>query len=505
MSLHGHALFMNDGTFIDDAGNLITTTFVDLRAADQRTSIHTLAKASRREYALETSPTLRIAKPADFRESGGGLIRDPNEGRATTRTDLLERIDHPDDLTEANARNQEIMRAAKLAGSMLDIRRTTTSTKVTESQGSSIKYGHDWWIYSTSMLEPGAPPPRDWLESLDPEYEHISWIRRPRTFAHALGAMAAAKLGPQLDETQMTHKLKGGEQCVSNHGLLWVVHGPIVYVDDAYETLRNWEVESTHMFALLFVKERDSERDHAALREYRFAVLTQGNPLSEVLLPISPALRSTLCESPNPMRSSLSLCTVTGTDHVETTDQMGEADTRDDNADRKSSATRYHSAAEDIDFPPFGRPFSDPSVPTRPDIGSFAAQHRHTDGMLECYAWLSVLGNSVEGVDVNDRLEAASAAWNAQQPIHDLLQEFEHPIKSVRIRDSAFVDLCFDLPPQSRSDANLVIGPLGCFALSIRRDGAETLLDGKRWFGIGAPIRSLRDAGLAPRKHKVAQ
>ena len=196
MSLHGHALFMNDGTFIDDAGNLITTTFVDLRAADQRTSIHTLAKASRREYALETSPTLRIAKPADFRESGGGLIRDPNEGRATTRTDLLERIDHPDDLTEANARNQEIMRAAKLAGSMLDIRRTTTSTKVTESQGSSIKYGHDWWIYSTSMLEPGAPPPRDWLESLDPEYEHISWIRRPRTFAHALGAMAAAKLGP---------------------------------------------------------------------------------------------------------------------------------------------------------------------------------------------------------------------------------------------------------------------------------------------------------------------
>ena len=499
MPLSHHPLSLTEANFVDDAGSLITSTFVDLRSADQRAPIHTLAKGCERQHALETSATLRIARPATFRESGGGLIRDPKEGKATKTRVLAERIDDPDDIRQARVRNLEMMRAIELSGSMHKLRRRIVSTKTTLSEGTILHYGRNWWTFSTSILDNGQPPPPTWWESMDPKYDHVSWIRRPRGFAQALGAMVAEQLGPQLGETQLTHKLNDGHELVSNHRCQWIIHGPVVYVDDAYETLNTWPVRKTLPFALMFVK----ERERVEQREYRFVVLTKERPLDAVLLTISPSMRSTLHENPNPIRTAHSLLTTSGTDHVASTGRgrRDKAGSRD--IDRTApSAHPQTTVAHTGGLGPFLDSASGAARATRPDMRSFANQDTHAGGMLESHAWLSILERLVGSVDAHRRVEAASAAWHARSPICDLLQKYEDPIRTVRIKDQVFVDICLGPPRQCKSEAHLVVGPNGCFAVSIGHDGTDTLTHGERWPGLAA-ISGLQAAKLLHRVDKL--
>ena len=46
-------VFISEGYMHDDSGNLIVTTFIDLREEGERTSIPALVKGCRREHALE--------------------------------------------------------------------------------------------------------------------------------------------------------------------------------------------------------------------------------------------------------------------------------------------------------------------------------------------------------------------------------------------------------------------------------------------------------------------
>ena len=497
MPLSHHPLSLNDANFVDDAGSLITTTFVDFRSADQRTPIHSLAKGCERQYALETSATLRIARPCTFRASGGGLIRDPNEGKATTTRVLAERIDDPDDLREARVRNREMMRAIELSGSMHKLTRRIISIKNTRSEGTTLTYGRNWWTFSTSILDYGQPPPQSWWESMDPKYDHVSWIRRPRGFARALGAMVAEQLGPQLDETQLTHKLNDGHDFVSNHSFQWLIHGPVVYVDDKYETLNTWPVRSTLPFAFMFVKDREP---HIEQREYRFVVLAKEQPADAALLTISPNIRSTLHESPNPIRTADSLLTTSGIDHVASPDRGPRDKTVSQDVDRTAASAPLQDTVLNTGRPArFLDPPSGTTQATRPDMRSFPNQETHAGAMMEFHAWLSILEGVVGGADVSRRVEAASAAWHARKPIFDLLQEYEEPIQTVRIKDHVFVDICLTLTTPCKSEAHLVVGPNGCFALSIGHDGTDTLTHGEHWLGLGA-VRGLQAAQLVRRR-----
>ena len=496
MPLSYHPLSLNDANFVDDAGSLITSTFVDFRSADQRTPIHSLAKGCKRQHALETSATLRIARPATFRESGGGLIRDPKEGKATTTRVLAERIDDPDDMREARVRNREMMRAIELSGSTHKMTRRIVSIKNTRSEGATLTYGRNWWTFSTSILDYGHPPPPSWWESMDPKYDHVSWIRRPRGFARALGAMVAEQLGPQLEETQLTHKLNDGHELVSNHRLQWIIHGPVVYVDDSYETFNTWPERSTLPFAFLFVK----ERERIEQREYRFVVLAKEQPADAVLLTISPSIRGTLHESPNPIRTADNLLATSGIDHVASADRGRRDKAVSQDVDRTAPSALPQDTVLNTGRP---APFLD-SPPgatraTRPDMRSFANQETHAGAMMEFHAWLSVLEGVIGSADACRRVEAASAAWHAQTPICDLLQEYEDPIKTVRIRDHVFVDICLALTTQCKSEAHLVVGPNGCFALSIGHDGTDTLTHGQHWSGLGA-VSGLQAAKLVRRQ-----
>ena len=46
-------LLINEGFVLDEAGNLITTSFVELRPPESRTAVRTLVKGCRRKHALE--------------------------------------------------------------------------------------------------------------------------------------------------------------------------------------------------------------------------------------------------------------------------------------------------------------------------------------------------------------------------------------------------------------------------------------------------------------------
>ena len=73
--MNSDLLWINEGFILDEAGNLITTSYIDLRAPGSRTAIRTLVKGCRREHALEDAETILVSPLERF--------RDANPGRAT--------------------------------------------------------------------------------------------------------------------------------------------------------------------------------------------------------------------------------------------------------------------------------------------------------------------------------------------------------------------------------------------------------------------------------------
>ena len=74
--------YLADGHHVDDAGNLISCTYVDFRDPAERFPITTLQKASSKRHAIPGCGTIRISKPCCFLGRGEGPI-------GTARTDPL--------------------------------------------------------------------------------------------------------------------------------------------------------------------------------------------------------------------------------------------------------------------------------------------------------------------------------------------------------------------------------------------------------------------------------
>ena len=80
--MNGRMALVNEGFVLDEGGNLITTTYIDLRPEEERTPVPALFKGCKREHALDDGATILISKPARFREYGEELIQDLQEGFA---------------------------------------------------------------------------------------------------------------------------------------------------------------------------------------------------------------------------------------------------------------------------------------------------------------------------------------------------------------------------------------------------------------------------------------
>lgn len=276
-----------EGAILDDAGNLIMTTYVDLRDPSQRTQIPALVRGCRREHALEDGETVLISKPSRFREFGEGLIQDAQEGFALEQT-----VTDTTNLSSADVARQHALADQNEANELVNpsgaLKRTETRES-SETTSKSLSYGKEWWILSTS-IEPDANGWDAWRETLSPEYDHISQIGQPAKFAQALARMVAEQIGAQGDDGHLKQTVEGVEGITTQLPTQWVFHGPVVYSDQPYRDLAGDEEGIPGVPALIFTK----SAEYAAQREYRFAIFCHDNDAETVRLRISGMMRDSL-------------------------------------------------------------------------------------------------------------------------------------------------------------------------------------------------------------------
>ena len=284
--MNGRMALVNEGFVLDDSGNLITTTYIDLRPEEERTPVPALVKGCKREHALDDGATILISRPARFREYGEELIQDVQEGFAKEESVTV----REETGSEAAKRRavEDINEAQGLLNSGLRIARSLTySGRDTESK--SLSYGKEWWVFCTS-IEPSEEDREAWRATLPEEYDHVSEIGQPAKFAEALARMVTEQVGPQGKDGWIKQTTKGAEAERTKHRLQWLIHGPVVYTDQVYDTVAGDNEGMERLAASIFTK----STKYAAQREYRFAVLNEGAAEETLLLHISGMMRDAL-------------------------------------------------------------------------------------------------------------------------------------------------------------------------------------------------------------------
>ena len=279
-------LWINEGFALDDSNSLINTTYIDLRQEEDRTPIQALVKGCRREFALEDGENVLISQPARFREYGEELIKDVQEGFAKAEFVKLNE-DTAADLTRRQTVD-DLNAARELVGSRLRVvHKESRSSKNTSTN--SLKYGEEWWIFCAA-IEPNDEDWETWRDTLPEEYNHVSVIGQPAKFAQALARMVAEQIGPQGQDGWLRDTTDGAKGPRTKHTAQWVMHGPVVYTDEVYDSLTRNLDERARVAAHIFTK----STKYAAQREYRFAVLNQGASEQTVRLSISGMMRDAL-------------------------------------------------------------------------------------------------------------------------------------------------------------------------------------------------------------------
>ena len=280
-------LWINEGFMQDDAGNLIVTSYVDLREPGNRTPIRTLVKGCKREHALEDSETIQMSALEQFRAEGENLIRDPQEGLAQGEVETVT----PETPEQALQRrqNEDLNGALELVDSEMKLKISLTHRN-TERWSESLAFGTEWWIVSTAITPENDDEWEAWRATLDPAYNHKSVIGQPAKFAEALARMAVEQIGPHCHSAKMTSTVGGSPEVHSEHRGRWVIHGPVVYVDSVYEALKQADDEVSRVATSMFAK----NASHAAMREYRFVILRGLDGDEKVRLPISGMMRDAL-------------------------------------------------------------------------------------------------------------------------------------------------------------------------------------------------------------------
>lgn len=288
-TMNNDMLWVTEGFVLDEAANVIATSYVDLRSPGARTAIRTLMKGCRREHALEDAEKILVSPVGRFRTEGENLIQDEQEGLAIVETEVVE----PETQTEILLRRRlaDVEEAVELLDSSLRVKHRCESRRVRRSRG-RLAFGREWWIYSTAIKPETEEEWAKWKAALDPAYDHVSEVGQPAKFAEALGRMVTEQLGPQGTDGWIRGSIGdgGGSMARTKHPTQWVVHGPVVYSDRLYDTLTRDADDAARIAASMFTK----RKMYAPQREYRFAILRDGAVAEEVLLNISGMMRDAL-------------------------------------------------------------------------------------------------------------------------------------------------------------------------------------------------------------------
>lgn len=270
-----------EGAHIDHFGNMIMVNYVDLRDQPERNLIPLLVKGCRTEHAIENGATVQISTPQTFRNRGENLIRDSGEGyhyEGSTSVEVREFINTPEDMAQAHREDGILNRAAKLIG--LGFTRNTKNVREKITRSKSEHRTFDWtppgWLFCTSIRPNTDEEWQEWWATMEPEYDHVSCIHRPREFARALGSMAVEQIGPQGETVPHTSTFKGWPPIKTQHPTQMVFHGPVVYTDHVMDYFKAAQTELDFALRTIFVK----NRTHESQREYRFLVYVK-EPHSE--------------------------------------------------------------------------------------------------------------------------------------------------------------------------------------------------------------------------------
>ena len=279
----------NEGSFLTPQGNYLHTVYVDLSGEVEAERL-CLVKATEPDYHLATSSTIRLSRPGVFRDKGEVLIQDEQEGRA--RTSSSETVEVPNEEPGLlGERISALNTALKLSRTKMSV---SGSEHHTESKSSwqAVKFGADWLIYCTSM-RPSNDEEEAWRKAFPSSYTSFTAIYRPTQFAQGLGLGVCEHIGVRGKANPQRGTFDGFGTVEEQRRTQMVVHGPVLYVDSPYqcieEAIQGWEKLS----AMIFLKSR--ERDYAAQKEYRFALLSIGPEVGDVFdLPVSGMLKDCL-------------------------------------------------------------------------------------------------------------------------------------------------------------------------------------------------------------------
>ena len=267
-------LFLNEGFSLDHDSNMVSTIHVDFRMPDERSPIGAVVKYGQAKYAIEHSGTIQLTRPPYFRKEGETLIYDKGEGLVTKKT--VARREAPAAVQDAwiQLLGDVVEKAAESVGlTVLSKSITLKDAIITVTDQHTIEWGkRDFWLLCTVMEPTSDAQSRALLESLDPDYDHESYIPSARTFAQMLGRAYVEQYGAPYDaEDPFEHTVDGVFVGNTYHCKLGVIHGPVVYVDDPYVACTAaMSAQSSMVRTMLpiFVK----HKDYSDQREYRFVI-----------------------------------------------------------------------------------------------------------------------------------------------------------------------------------------------------------------------------------------
>ena len=472
---------LNEGMHVDHFGNLIWTIYVDFRDPSERKPVTRLVKGSLTEYAIENSRTVLISKPGRFRDLGESLIGDPGEAYASREQLSFESIDDPEHLAEARRSDQAVNRAYELVGA--NIRTRTTGVRTTRSKRQAFTFGRNGWIFCTA-IEPTTPQEWElWQGTLQDDYDHVSYVERPREFARALAAMVAEQQGPQGKPTQIIHTFEDCPKLRTEHPVQLLYHGPVIYVDDVYALIEGATSKQEILLLPLFAKASNYEHQ----REYRFAIVTDTEPDAErVFLTVSPALTGAMGQAvPTGLPQIMPPA-----EHIK--DEPGEEEDGVD--DQYNDATDESSVnmmdlidivREDSDAPhtlrqPAFELANNPQTVIRPnELDPAAALLEGVAALTDTYPAIGALRSKVNqartdaDLSPQQKLETASAAWYAEHHIRSLCETFEDLKAGISISPDSFVVVSVSLQERPDIGCKMAVAPSGECAMQLTVPGRQ--------------------------------
>lgn len=312
-----NAEIRHEGTFVTPQGDQVLSVYVDL-SGRLRTDSLCIVKASEPKFALSTSQSIRLSRPGVFRNTGEVLVKDKQEGRVRTSTSKTTEV--PTEESDLHReRTNAVNVALELCRSKISINQTS-NTKRTNSTCSENTFGKDWLIYCTSIC-PMKDQELEWKRTFPDSYTSVSNIYRPTQFAQGLGLGVSEHIGVCGKSEPARANFHGFKTIEVNRKTQFVIHGPVLYVDDPYRCINEAKTGWQSLCAMTFVK----SHNYALQREYRFALLSIKTDVGDVFdLPISGILRD---------------CLVPITVRENSSENGGEAISIDDSSNHKTKMT----------------------------------------------------------------------------------------------------------------------------------------------------------------------